>query len=321
MRHTIRRRSIQHRSMPYPQLLLTATFMAMALLTAVETLAPSAVSAAPITFNTALPVTAGQGIFRLQWKSLVFGDDASALDRDLSVQAIPLVGVWGVSRRLALFGIVPLLDKRVRVDTPFGRRRRDVSGIGDVTLLARWTAWQRDQQGATLRVAPFLGIEAPTGENDAEDGLGPLPPTLQLGSGSWDWRVGAVVTRQTLAWQLDSSLAYQLNTAADGFEFGDELRFDISYQKRLVPRRLTGGVPAFLYGVLESNLVQRDRNRVAGIQDPNSGGTVWYLAPGLQYVRRRFIVEGAIQLPIAQDLHGDALESEWISTLSMRVNL
>jgi len=291
------------------------------LMVAIWMLAAQATDAAPITFNTALPVTVGQGIFRLQWKNLAFGDDAAALDRDLSVQAIPLVGVWGVSRRLALFGIVPLLDKQVRIDTPLGRRRRDVSGIGDVTFLARWTAWQRDRQGSTLRVAPFLGIEAPTGENDAEDSLGPLPSTLQLGSGSWDWRAGAVVTRQTLAWQLDASLAYQLNTAADGFEFGDELRFDLSYQQRLVPRKLTGGVSAFLYGVLESNLVQRDRNRGAGIQDLNSGGTVWYLAPGLQYVRRRFIVEGAIQLPIAQDLHGDALESDWISTLSLRVNL
>ena len=200
---------------------------------------------AAITFSTALPVTQGQGILRLQIKSLRSGGDSTALDRDLDVQAFPLVGVYGATPKLALFAIVPTLDKQLDVNTPAGRRRRAATGLGDVTLLARYTVYQRDRRGQTLRIAPFAGIEAPTGKDDEHDALGPLPRPLQLGSGSWDYLVGTIVTRQTLAWQVDASASYRVNTVANGFELGDIARLDLSYQRRLSPRELGSGVPPY----------------------------------------------------------------------------
>lgn len=276
--------------------------------------------AAAITFSTALPVTKGQGIVRIQSKLLEFGADSSPLDRDLTVKVVPVAGVWGLTEKLALFGSAPILDKDLQVSTPLGRRTRSVSGLGDITVLARYTAYQRDRRGNTLRIAPFLGVELPTADDDSSDALGRLPQPLQLGSGSWDYSLGAIVTRQTLAWQVDSSLSYKINTEANNFEFGDQARFDVSYQKRLRPRELGGGVPAFVYGVLESNLLWQDRSDVDGRADLDSGGTTWYLAPGIQYVRRRLVLEGAVQIPVFQDLNGTALESDFIGTLSVRVN-
>ncbi len=278
------------------------------------------VFAASITFNTALPVTKGQGIVRIQWKAVEFGEDSSPLDRDLTVRVAPVVGVWGLTRTLALFGIAPVFDKDLEVNTPLGRRTRRVSGLGDITLLARYTGYQRDEPGNTLRVATFLGVDVPTGEDDASDALGRLPQPLQLGSGAWDYNLGAIVTRQTLDWQIDSSLAYKVNTEANDFEFGDEARFDFSYQKRLRPRELGSGVPAFVYGVLESNLVWQDRSELGASTDPDSGGATWYLAPGVQYVRRRLVLEAALQIPLVQNLNGAALETDFIGTLSVRAN-
>lgn len=276
--------------------------------------------AAPITFNTALPVTQGQGIFRFQAKHFAFVDGATPADRDLSVEALPLVGVWGATPKLAFFGVVPWLDKELTVSTPSGRRSRGDSGLGDVTILARYTGIQRDSPAGTLRVAPFFGLELPTGEDDARDALGRLPQPLQLGSGSWDPLAGLVVTRQTLDWQADAAISYQANTEANDFEFGDEARLDLSVQRRIWPRDLGPGVPAFLYLVLDSNLIWQQRNEVAGRDVADSGGTTWFLAPGIQYVSRRFVVEGAVQLPVAQDLRGDPLESDWIATVSTRFN-
>ena len=122
-------------------------------------------------------------------------------------------------------------------------------------LLARYTAYKRDQVGKTFRVAPFVGIEIPSGKDDEGDELGQLPQPLQLGSGSWDPSIGTIVTWQTLGWQIDTSASYKFNTGANGFEFGDVARVDFSYQRRLRPRELGEGVPNFLYGVLESNLI------------------------------------------------------------------
>lgn len=273
--------------------------------------------AAPITFNTALPITQGEGIFRIQVKHLAFQKVAGS---DLEVDVVPLVVVWGATPKLTLFGITPLLDKELTIDTAAGRMSRGDSGLGDLTLLARYTLWQRDSRGATFRVAPFLGVEVPTGRDDAEDSLGRLPPPLQLGSGSWDPVLGIVVTRQTLGWQVDSSLSYQDNTEANDFEIGDVARFDLSYQHRVRPRELGAGLPSFVYAVLESNVVWQDRHRAAGQDVADSGGTSWHLAPGIQCVRKRLILEAAVQLPVIQNLHGNARESDWIGTLSARLN-
>ncbi|MGH9380202.1 MAG: transporter [Thermoanaerobaculia bacterium] len=290
-------------------------------LTAGLVLAAAPVAAAPITFNTALPVTQGEWILRTQIMEFRFESDSTGLDRDLSVEAVPLVGVYGLTPKLTLFAISPLLDKELVVNTPVGRRSRGDSGLGDVTLMARYTAWQRDAHGRTSRLAPFVGVEAPTGRDDAGDALGPLPPTLQLGSGSWDPLAGVVFTHQTLRAEVDASLRYQLNTEGNDFETGDQARLDLSYQHRVLPRELGDGVPAFLFAVLESNLIWQDRDEMGGVEVADSGGTTWFLAPGLQYVQKRWVLEAVVQLPAVQDLHGEALEIEWIGTLSLRVNL
>lgn len=275
--------------------------------------------AAPITFNTALPVARGEGIFRAQFKYLTAADDGPG-NRDLAVSMVPLVGVYGLTEKWALFGILPFLNKELDVNTLSGRRTREVSGLGDSTLLVRYTVFQQDRPGQTFRIAPLVGLEMPTGENGEKDSLGRLPPPLQLGSGSWDPLLGVVTTWQTLERQIDAALSYQLNTEANDFEFGDVARLDLSYQHRIWPRELGSGVPGFVYGVLEGNLIWQDQNEVGGQKDPDSGGTTLYLASGIQWVTKRTVLESVLQFPLIQNLHGNALENDYILTLSFRRN-
>jgi len=277
-------------------------------------------SGAPITFNTALPVARHEGIFRVQSRYIRSTGDSTTGDRELSVLAVPLVLVYGVTARLTLFGILPYLDKELKVNTPEGRVSRGDTGPGDSTFIARYTLYQRDRRGETIRLAPFAAIKAPTGDDNEEDGLGRLAKPLQLGSGSWDYTLGSILTWQTLDWQVDTSASYRFNTGANGFIFGDEARLDVSYQYRLLPRALGSGVPAFVYAVLETNLSYKYRNRVGGMDDPDSGGTTWFISPGLQYVTRRLVIEAAVQVPLIQDLNGTALENDYTGILSLRVN-
>ena len=82
-----------------------------------------------------------------------------------------------------------------------------------------------------------------------------------------------------------------------------------------------GGVPSFLYGVLETNWVSQDRTRIAGNDDPDTGGATLFLAPGLQYVSKKWIFEAAVQVPILQNLNGNALENEFTVRAGFRVNI
>jgi len=121
---------------------------------------------------------------------------------------------------------------------------------------------------------------------------------------------------------VDGQLLYRKNGRHDGFARGDETRFDASLQYRIWPRSLKGvpGTPSFVYVLLESNVIDRERDELGSGTDADSGGGQWLLAPGLQYVSRSWIVEGTVQLPVTEDLNGDAIEDDYIVRIGFRRN-
>lgn len=291
------------------------------LLALMATLAAREARAAPETFNTALPVGEGDFIFRGQFLAIKASDDPNPAERNLEVLGGVSALGYGVTSDLAIFGVLPYLDKQLDLTMPGGQRiTRSTSGIGDVQLFARYTVFQKDLPGRNFRIAPFLGLKLPTGDANDRDSFGRLPQPLQLGSGSWDPVGGVIVTYQTLDYQVDAQLSYKVNTEAIGFEHGDEFGFDASLQYRLWPRELGGGVPGFLYGVIETNLSHQARNQIGDVDDPNSGGTRLYLSPGLQYVTKRWVLEGIVQLPVVQNLNGTALKDDFIVRAGFRLN-
>ncbi len=276
--------------------------------------------AAPQSFNTALPVAQGEFVFREQFVLDQSGHDPSPSDRDRTAWALLSVLGYGATADLALFGVVPYVDKSLDISEGGARRTRSASGLGDVRLFGRYTVYKQDWPGRTLRIAPFVGLELPTGDDDETDTFGRLPASVQPGSGSWDPFGGVVLTYQTLDFQIDAQASYSAKTEANDFEFGDVARLDGSLQYRLWPRELGAGVPGFLYGVLETNLVYQDKDQVGGGDDPNSGGLSVFILPGLQYVTKRWIVEAGIQVPVVQDLGGTALEKDYIVRAGFRLN-
>lgn len=277
--------------------------------------------AAAETFNTALPVAEGDFVFREQFLFSEASNDPTSANR--SVRAFGAISVlgYGVTSDFTLFGVLPFLDKRLDLTTPDGNRiQRSANGIGDVSLFARYTVFQQNFPGGNFRIAPFAGVKAPTGQSNASDQFGRIPPPIQLGSGSWDPFGGVVATYQTLDYEIDAQASYKHNTTANDFRFGDEARLDASLQYRLWPRELGSDVPGFLYGVLEANFIHQEKNRMGGVADPNSGGDSLFLSPGLQYVTKRWIVEAIVQLPVMQNLNGAALKQNFTVLTGIRVN-
>ncbi|MBD5803811.1 hypothetical protein AZOA_32520 [Azoarcus sp. Aa7] len=283
-------------------------------------LSAGAAWSAPITFNTALPVHEGGFVLREQLVFMKNADDPTPARRDMEVTGLVSVLGYGVSRDLALFGMLPYVDQRLDMRMGGQGITRSAAGFGDLTVLARYTAFESNAPGRTLRIAPFVGIKAPTGEDDARDRLGRLPQPVQPGTGSWDVLGGAVLTWQTLEFEIDGQLSYRANREARGFEAGDVMALDGSLQYRLWPRSLGAGVPAFLYGVIEANLVHAAKDRIDGHDDPNSGGTTLFITPGLQYVTRKWIVEAGVRIPVSQNLNGTALGNDYVATVGLRLN-
>lgn len=296
--------------------------MKVALQTGLATLCLSATSvwSAPITFNTALPVHAGGYVLREQFVFMKNADDPTPAKRNMEVTGLVSVLGYGVTRDLALFAMLPWFDKRLDMQMGGQTIARSEQGFGDLTVLGRYTAFEDNAPGRTIRIAPFLGLKAPTGEDQARDGSGRLPPLLQPGSGAWDALGGAVLTWQTLDFEIDSQVSYKANREANGFQAGNVWQIDGSLQYRLWPRSLGVGVPGFLYGVLEANLVHSAKDRVNGSADPDSGGSTLFITPGVQYVTRKWIAEAGVQVPVRQHLNGTALRNDYVFSTGFRLN-
>jgi len=275
------------------------------------------IMAAPITFNTALPVAKDEFVFREQYIRIQSGEDPSGANRDRTENQLVTALGYGLSGDWAVFGVLPYRDITLTSNTS---NQRNQTGIGDMRLFLRYTAHQKNEKGKTFRVAPFFGMKMPTGEDSARDNQGVLPASIQLGSGSWDAFGGVILTWQTLHYQFDTQFSYRNNNAANGFKSGNSAQADLSYQYRLLPKELLTGIPDYLYAVVETNILYKDHNTVNGVDEPNSGGMLVYLSPGLQYVTRRWIVEGLVQIPVIQNLHGSAFESKSIFRASIRFN-
>lgn len=266
--------------------------------------------AAPISFNTALPVHEGGLLFRGESTWMRLHDDPSPMGREMDVVAAPSVLVYGVTAKLALMGVFPYMDKRLKVSSMGATR--EASGLGDIMTIARQEVFQENWAGRTMRGALFGGMQWPTGRSRESDGAGPLPKPVQLGSGAYAPILGTVWTLQGLSAEVDADFSYQRNTWADDFKFGDVIMQDISFQYRLWPRTLEAeGVPGYLFGVIEADNVYRAKNESAGVKDDDSGGYQLFLTPGVQWVTKRIVLEAAAQLPVIQNLNGQALKTDY----------
>lgn len=275
--------------------------------------------AAPLSFNTALPVAAGQITLRLDSK--VLSADAAPMNQDLTAVAALAAVAYGLTRNLALIAMGPLfVDKSLSQDTSTGRITREANGVGDFAFLGRYALVEIDHPGSTFRVAPFAGIQAPTGRDKLSDRFGTLARPLQPGGGAWDPIFGSIATWQTLGWEVDADAGAQINSEADGFRFGDEAFTDQSFQYRLWPRTLGVGTPGFLYGVIESNLQWQGASYASGSR-VQQAGLNWYSDVGLEYVTPNYVLEAAVQVPlVTHQFSGTALKENYAFLVGIRWN-
>ncbi len=283
---------------------MRAAWLGMALLAA------GAAQAAPIGFDTALPVARDEYLVR----TLFIDMERSAVTGPAEVSAQALVGAvgYGFSPRWAGFVVLPWLSKELRM--PGATREAD--GLGDLMLFGRYTLYQDDAPGHTFRIAPILGAVAPTGEDDAADALGRLPRPLQTGAGSWAGFGGLVTTWQTLDWETDAQIQYRYSGTDEGYQPGDLLRLDASLQYRVLPRRIESS-GSFTYAVLEAAWVREGRETIGGVET-DSGGTQLLLAPGVQHVGSRSVLEAQWQFLAADGLRAGAMQDDRLIRLSFR---
>ncbi len=117
--------------------------------------------AAPIATNTALPLSADEIIVRQQFVMTRSSDRITGISRRVDRFESRTVLGYGYSSKLALFGVLPLVD----VSTEIGAASASEFGLGDAALFARYEVFRSDRPGRTLRIAPYAGVRLPTGRD------------------------------------------------------------------------------------------------------------------------------------------------------------
>jgi len=143
--------------------------------------------AAPITFNTALPVSDEEVIIRQQIIFSGASDNILGVSRDVDIwKSVTAMG-YGVNEKLALFTIIPVISRDVKI----GNVSTNISGLADITTFARYQIYQNDGLGKTTRIASFAGLNIPTGQ------------TGKTSDGSTDFFGGLIFTRASTNWNFD----------------------------------------------------------------------------------------------------------------------
>ena len=215
-------------------------------------------------------------------------------------------------------------------------RRGNSAGFGDVTMLGQYRFHNNAQTGTSAAV--LFGFKAPTGSTNQRDAAGQLfQAEFQPGSGSLDGLFGAAFTKRTGRWSFDvSGLYYLITTGTQDTNLGDRFLFGTAVSYRLVgatgsakevelheycmqPRNQLQEhclyhanhdhsdmkkTPYTLDLVLELNGEWHDKQRIAGIPDPNSGGTTVYLSPGVRVGFDRFSGFVSVGVPVINQHNG-----------------
>ena len=173
-------------------------------------------------------------------------------------------------------------------------------GLGDAELLGRVDVLRLGNPLAhRITLSPVAVVSLPTGANDLRDASGErLDAHLQPGTGAWSGEAGVAADLAFLSSALTVSVLGRVNGAnSHGYRYGRALLMNAGFARAL-------GSSWQATAEINGRAAERDRTE-DGSRDPNSGGTVFYLAPGLRWSGPRGLtVETSVQVPVAQALYG-----------------
>ena len=213
---------------------------------------------------------------------------------------------------LAFTVTLPLVSKTIHtVGGGTDVKNSDLTGLGDIDVAARYTAWRSVSLGAgrVHEVAFTVGSSLPTGNHDAKAADGSLiDPHGQLGTGAWGPFVGLHYRFEQGSWLAFAAASYRWRTEASYFD-GSKYKFGNSFLWSVHgPYEPTRRVALDL-GVDGRYAVADRATDPSGVVDGavvNTGGTVLSLAPGVYFNASGplwLFVRG--QVPVYKNLFGE----------------
>lgn len=200
-------------------------------------------------------------------------------------------------------------DWAAGIDIPYvdqSNGANSASGQGDLTLFTKYRFWREDGLGEQQSMAVALKLKTDTGDDS-------------VSSGSTDGVLGLTYGYEGRKWYRWSALRYRFNGENDaGVQQGDKLLLDLVGGIRM---KRTGYLEPDTVWILELNGESTQKTQANGNNLLDSGGTEWFVSPGIFWTKRNFAVKAGIQIPLASNLNGNQQETDYRAKLVLEWHL
>ena len=194
-------------------------------------------------------------------------------------------------------------DWAVGVDLPYEFRKEgsdSSSGNGDVSLFTKYRFWRRDSLGLQESAAVLLKVVTDTAARNK---------TPALDKGTTDTILGLAYGYEGRKWYRWASVRYRFNGKnTAGVDRGDRILLDFVGGLRPTP---TGYLEPDTVWLLELNGEYGQRANLNGVALSNTGGTEWFVSPGIFWTKRNFAIKAGVQIPVYHKLNGIQKESDY----------
>lgn len=223
-------------------------------------------------------------IFRTQLRLMGRGDDQNLMSATMDKTVLNTVLAYGLLNNLTIMIRQPLISKTMLMNSMETKN----SGVGDTMMMVKYSLYRRNTYSSTFGIATVLGLGIPTGGKEI---------TMDM----WNLKPGVYFSWRGRPWAADLSLAYKWTSftgeTEKGINPGDELLLDlaVSYQFSIGENARMALAP-----LVEFSYLKMGKNRLYSEVLPNTGESVFTIAPGIKWTYDSFIVEGLVQLPVLQ---------------------
>ena len=200
-------------------------------------------------------------------------------------------------------------DWAVGVDVPYNFKDdagNTSSGKGDVALFTKYRFWRQDSLALQESAAVLLKVITDTADK-------------KFSKGTTDTIVGLTYGYEGRKWYRWASARYRFNgTNEAGVDRGDKILIDFVGGIRPEPR---GYLESDTVWLLELNGEYGQQAKLNGATVANTGGSEWFISPGIFWTKRNFAIKAGVQIPIAHNLNGSQEESDYRAKVSFEWHL
>ena len=192
-----------------------------------------------------------------------------------------------------------------------------IDGLGDITVLALYTAFQTKSDSAQFfhQIQIGGGLKAPTGKYDAAN-KGSVNPSFQVGTGSWDYLLATEYTTKYKKIGLNSIVNYAFKTENDDhYQFGNQL----NYGSTLFYELETNGIFLVPQAGIAGEVYGTNKQYKEDIRDTK--GDIFFGKIGFEAGKDKFSLGINAMLPINQNLTGGRVEANYRWSINLNYSL